>query len=365
MKRKIFLRIIYLISMMGLVAVPFFKYIQAQTTVTSTSNVVVTVFVLGPQVCGDSIIQPPEECDDGNLINNDGCDDQCFNEVPECGNGIIETGEECDDGNLVNFDGCDSLCNIENINPGGRTWEPDKNQSIADFFGRTSPYAFITLKDGDNIAGTTQADEDGLFNFRLSSLTTGVHKFSLYGEDRYSRDTLTINFSVSLVERTITKIENIFLPPTISIVRNKVIKGQSVTVFGETYPNSNIILYLPNDSANFSTTATNDGYWQTNITTLYLDVGSFSVKAKSAANDGLASNFSENLYFEILPSPLPGICSGPDLNFDGLIDVYDFSILLSSWQENNPANICVDINRDGIVNILDFSILLSWWSKPL
>ena len=34
---------------------------------------------------------------------------------PVCGNGIIESGEECDDGNLVNNDGCSNICKIEEI----------------------------------------------------------------------------------------------------------------------------------------------------------------------------------------------------------------------------------------------------------
>jgi len=32
---------------------------------------------------------------------------------PECGNSILEEGEECDDGNLENNDGCSSVCEIE------------------------------------------------------------------------------------------------------------------------------------------------------------------------------------------------------------------------------------------------------------
>jgi cysteine-rich repeat protein len=30
-----------------------------------------------------------------------------------CGNGLVETGETCDDGNLINGDGCSSVCQIE------------------------------------------------------------------------------------------------------------------------------------------------------------------------------------------------------------------------------------------------------------
>jgi len=34
---------------------------------------------------------------------------------PVCGNGVLEENEECDDGNLDNNDGCSSLCEIEEI----------------------------------------------------------------------------------------------------------------------------------------------------------------------------------------------------------------------------------------------------------
>lgn len=39
--------------------------------------------------------------------------------VPVCGNGILEAGEECDDGNLINGDGCSSSCTIEAGGGGG------------------------------------------------------------------------------------------------------------------------------------------------------------------------------------------------------------------------------------------------------
>jgi cysteine-rich repeat protein len=33
--------------------------------------------IISPIICGNGILEPGEECDDGNLINGDGCDDQC------------------------------------------------------------------------------------------------------------------------------------------------------------------------------------------------------------------------------------------------------------------------------------------------
>jgi len=59
-------------------------------------------------ICGDSIVDSPETCDDGNVVDGDGCDSNC---VPTgCGNGVVVAPESCDDGNLVDGDGCDANC---------------------------------------------------------------------------------------------------------------------------------------------------------------------------------------------------------------------------------------------------------------
>ena len=44
-----------------------------------------------------------EQCDDGNLIEGDGCDSNC--RFTACGNGVRTDPEECDDGNTRNADG--------------------------------------------------------------------------------------------------------------------------------------------------------------------------------------------------------------------------------------------------------------------
>jgi len=61
--------------------------------------------------CGNGVVDPGEQCDDGNTVSGDGCSASCRLEA--CGNGILDPGEQCDDGNLVSGDGCSAGCRLE------------------------------------------------------------------------------------------------------------------------------------------------------------------------------------------------------------------------------------------------------------
>jgi choice-of-anchor A domain-containing protein len=64
--------------------------------------------------CGDGFVRAGvEQCDDGNTNNADGCSNAC--KTPACGDGILQAGEVCDDGNRANGDGCDATCEVEDI----------------------------------------------------------------------------------------------------------------------------------------------------------------------------------------------------------------------------------------------------------
>jgi cysteine-rich repeat protein len=120
--------------------------------------------------CGDGFVEAPEECDDGNAVNGDGCETSCrftcLSTDPTrncassnlcvsngacddtahtctpgapladgtacgsgmyckagtctpavCGNGVVEPGEQCDDGNTTNGDGCNTNCTFSCTNP--------------------------------------------------------------------------------------------------------------------------------------------------------------------------------------------------------------------------------------------------------
>jgi len=61
--------------------------------------------------CGNSNLEPGEQCDDGNAVAGDGCENNCTTTPSEnCGNSVVDDDEECDDGNKTNGDGCENNC---------------------------------------------------------------------------------------------------------------------------------------------------------------------------------------------------------------------------------------------------------------
>jgi len=97
----------------------------------------------GGAVCGNTIIESGETCDDGNLINGDGCSSTCQTEVLLCGNGITQGTEQCDDGNTVSGDGCSSTCQTE-----GTTYCGDEIVQTPNDNGQTE-----TCDDGNVVNG--------------------------------------------------------------------------------------------------------------------------------------------------------------------------------------------------------------------
>jgi cysteine-rich repeat protein len=69
-----------------------------------------------PPGCGDGVLSPDEECDDGNNTDDDACV-RCT--VAACGDGVVFTGsEQCDDNNTDDGDGCSADCQFEDCGDG-------------------------------------------------------------------------------------------------------------------------------------------------------------------------------------------------------------------------------------------------------
>jgi cysteine-rich repeat protein len=65
-----------------------------------------------PPECGDGVVNQPGETCDPPGSPTPGCD-VCRDTCTYCGDGIVDPEEECDDGNCDNGDGCDSNCEME------------------------------------------------------------------------------------------------------------------------------------------------------------------------------------------------------------------------------------------------------------
>jgi cysteine-rich repeat protein len=139
--------------------------------------------------CGNGVVDPGEECDDGNGDNSDSCPDgtggtcasagcgdgfvwmgteMCDDgndvltdscpsgpsgpcEPAVCGDGFVWTGiEECDDGDSSNGDGCSASCTVE------AGWECSGQQSICNVVGMT----WISIPAGSFDMGSTSGDSD-------------------------------------------------------------------------------------------------------------------------------------------------------------------------------------------------------------
>lgn len=62
--------------------------------------------------CHNGVVEPPEDCDDGNLDDGDECTNLC--RKARCGDGSLWLGEEaCDDDNKTEEDGCSAYCRYE------------------------------------------------------------------------------------------------------------------------------------------------------------------------------------------------------------------------------------------------------------
>jgi len=84
------------------------------TTSTSLTTTTTTTTTAIPVTCGNGVVDPREECDDGNANNEDDCLESCrFN---RCGDGFVDRQgpliEECDDGNRDDRDGCTNACTL-------------------------------------------------------------------------------------------------------------------------------------------------------------------------------------------------------------------------------------------------------------
>ncbi|MFL5312396.1 MAG: malectin domain-containing carbohydrate-binding protein, partial [Myxococcales bacterium] len=129
-------------------------------------------------ICGDSIVTPPEVCDDG--VNNgayNGCAAGCLALGPRCGDSTVNGPETCDDGNLVGGDGCSATCQIE----------PSVNGPVSVNAGGPALAPFVA--DSGFSGGTTTTNWTGAIDMTAAP---GAAPEAVYRSERFGNMTYTI-----------------------------------------------------------------------------------------------------------------------------------------------------------------------------
>lgn len=128
--------------------------------------------------CGNGEIEAGEECDDGNKMLGDGCNNDCRKEATKCDNdGIKEDGEACDDGNAANNDACLVSCNLPSCGDGFTTNEligsEECDEGDANGNTKTCTEQCLLAKCGDGFVydGVEECDE-GSSNDDTASCTS-------------------------------------------------------------------------------------------------------------------------------------------------------------------------------------------------
>ncbi len=235
--------------------------------------------------------------------------------------------------------------------------------ATAIFKGKAYPGSYVTILRNGAVATTLKADFAANFESTLTGLPPGLWTFGVWSEDKEGRKSLTLSFPAALTASTITTFSGLFLPPTIDLETTVITRGETLNIFGYTYPESEVNIFVNSEPEIVKKVKANtDGGWIFALDTSIIESGDHSTRSKAVSPESEISIFSQSLKFKVSKSAEEKICQGVDLNFDGKINLVDFSIMLYFWEQSNPSNICADINSNGTVDLIDFSIMMYYWT---
>lgn len=243
------------------------------------------------------------------------------------------------------------------------------NITSVTFSGRAYPLSKVyVLKDGQ-IAASSIAGPSAAFEISLSGLSQGNYSFSVYGEDDAGRKSTLFTFPVYITNGVNTKVTDIFISPTIDTDKSQVKKGDNITIFGRTIPESDVIVSVNSPIEYFRNTQSDaSGAYLLAFDSSPLDMGQHHTKSK-AATPTTVSDYGKIVGFRVGNENIfatdKKFLMG-DLNDDGSVNLVDFSIA-SFWYKKVLTGDIISkeserLNADGLINLVDFSIIAYYWT---
>ena len=252
----------------------------------------------------------------------------------------------------------------------------------ADTIPPTNPVNPVASVKGSNqvvISWGASTDSSGIANYRIyrNGQFLGSTSSLSYTDNSVSPNT-TYTYLVSAVDNlgnvsndvatvpasvTTPKLINTTPPTAPASLKVDIVTSTSVDLSWQSSTDSGatVIGYKVYRSGQYLTTVKSPSFTDSNLSpdTSYV----YTVQAL-ASNGTTSSNSSISV--KTLPNPVKIVAScSLDLNHDGIVDVYDGSIMFAHWHIPSATCAMGDFNHDGIVNSLDAQILFSHWGEKV
>jgi hypothetical protein len=315
-----------------------------------SGNVNITATVLG---CGDGIIQSGEQCDGSNL-NGGSCTSLGFS------GGTLSCSSSCS----YNTSSCTSGSSGGGGGGGGGGTTIPSTSAV--FTGRAYPNSKITLLKDAQVVANTISGQNATFQVSISGISGGNYIFSVYSEDNKGVRSSLLTFPVSITSGVVTNVSGIFIAPTIATDKSEVKRGDSIAIFGQSAPLSEITVSVNSEEEIFLKKNTDaNGIYLVNFDSSLLEMGQHYTKSK-ASLDGEITSFSKTISFIVgtknITAALPaGTISKGDINNDNKVNLVDFSIAAYWYKRADPPP-SIDLNKDNKIDLVDFSIMAFYWT---
>jgi len=243
-------------------------------------------------------------------------------------------------------------------------------QTGVNFSGRAYPFSRIELLKDGQIVASTLADPNAHFSVTVTGINAGSHLFSVIGKDNNGLRSQSFSFPITVSMGVTVYISGIFLAPTLSIDKKVVRRGDNLSIFGQTVPESAVTVGVASRHESFYVVdADKNGVFLYTLDTTQLEEGDHKTRVK-AAKGGEISEFSRTIAFEVgnrtvlntdVECPKKG-----DLNNDCRVNLVDLSI--AGFWYKKPLNQSLLIrektvlNGDAIINLVDLSIMGFYWT---
>jgi len=324
-----------------------------------------TVTIISPSApqCSDGL-----DNDNDNLIdypNDPGCgsaDDNDETDPPSCGDGSCNGSETCES---CSSD-CGSCPSSSGGGGGGAAYTP---VTRVIFSGRAYPNSSVTLLKDAQVAATTIAGRNSMFQIDLSGISAGNYMFSIYGEDKAGRRSSLLTFPISVTMGTTVNVSGVFIAPTIALDKSDVRQGDNLAIFGQSVPQGEIVILVNSKNEIFKKVrADSVGAYLYNLDTTVLEEGDHFVKSKAKIDEEISS-FGRAINFTVgktVADNNENVFIRGDLNSDGRVNLIDFSIMAYWYKRPISAEFKkkekAHFNGDGLINLVDFSILAYYWT---